>query len=60
MNILSFRRRAPQPDHEHPGIRAQANWHGTILADSEPMITIEGNHYFPPNDISTEYLRVAF
>jgi uncharacterized protein (DUF427 family) len=26
------------------------------LADSDRTIIIEGNHYFPPEDVSTEYL----
>ena len=56
MNILNFRRHAPQHDHEHPGVRVQATWHGTVLPDSDRTIIIEGNHYFPPEDVCTEYL----
>jgi uncharacterized protein (DUF427 family) len=56
MNILSFRRRAPRHDHEHPGVRVRATWRGTVLADSDRTIIVEGNHYFPPEDVSTEYL----
>jgi quinol monooxygenase YgiN len=56
MNIPSFRRSAPRHDHEHSGVRIRATWHGTVLADSDRTIIIEGNHYFPPEDVSTEYL----
>ena len=56
MNIPSFRRSAPRHDHEHSCVRVRATWHGTVLADSDRTIIIEGNHYFPPEDVSTEYL----
>jgi uncharacterized protein (DUF427 family) len=57
MNIPTFRRRATASHpHEHPAVRVRASWHGTVLADSERTIIIEGNHYFPPEDVSTEYL----
>jgi uncharacterized protein (DUF427 family) len=56
MNILSFRRRAPRHDDKHPGVRVRATWRGTVLADSDRTIIVEGNHYFPPEDVSTEYL----
>jgi uncharacterized protein (DUF427 family) len=57
MNILTFRRRpAAGRGHKHPSVRVKATWHGTVLADSERTIVIEGNHYFPPEDVSTEYL----
>ncbi len=42
--------------HEHPGIRVQARWHAPVLADSDRTIIIEGNPYFPPEDVSTGYL----
>lgn len=58
MSILPFRRRAAAGHaHEHPGVRVQTRWHGTVLADSHRTIIIEGNHYFPPEDVFTEYLR---
>ena len=28
-----------------------------VLAESNETIVIEGNHYFPPDSINTEYLR---
>jgi uncharacterized protein (DUF427 family) len=57
MNIPTLRRRATaRHGHEHPGVRVQATWHGTVLANSGRTIIIEGNHYFPPEDVSREYL----
>ncbi len=29
--------------------------HGTVLADSDDTVVIEGNHYFPPDSVNTEY-----
>jgi uncharacterized protein (DUF427 family) len=56
MNIVSFHRRAARHDHEHPGVHVRATWHGAVLAESDRTIIIEGNHYFPPEDVSAEYL----
>jgi uncharacterized protein (DUF427 family) len=33
----------------------KAVWHETILAQSDETISVEGNHYFPPNSIHKEY-----
>ena len=56
MNIMRFRRRATaRHAHAQPGVRVQATWHGTVLADSDRTIIIEGNHYFPAEDVSTKY-----
>jgi uncharacterized protein (DUF427 family) len=35
----------------------QAIWHGAVLAESEHTIRVEGNHYFPPEDVRREYLE---
>jgi uncharacterized protein (DUF427 family) len=57
MNIPTLRRRATaRHGHEHPGVRVRATWRGTVLADSDRTIIIEGNDYFPPEDVSREYL----
>jgi uncharacterized protein (DUF427 family) len=34
----------------------RAIWNGTVIAESDHTITIEGNHYFPPQSIRREYL----
>jgi uncharacterized protein (DUF427 family) len=35
---------------------ARAVWNGTVIADSEETILVEGNHYFPPDSVNREYL----
>ena len=35
----------------------KAVWNGTVLAESDSTIVIEGNHYFPPHDVKHEYLK---
>jgi uncharacterized protein (DUF427 family) len=35
----------------------QAVWHGTVLAESERTVVVEGNHYFPPEDVRFEHLQ---
>jgi uncharacterized protein (DUF427 family) len=34
-----------------------AIWNGTVLADSDRTILVEGNHYFPPDAIRREHFR---
>jgi len=31
---------------------ARATWNGTVLADSEETVVVEGNHYFPPASVT--------
>ena len=33
----------------------QAIWNGTVIAESEDTILVEGNHYFPFDSIKEEY-----
>ncbi len=35
----------------------KATWNGTIIADSNNTIVVEGNHYFPPEAIDRQYFR---
>ena len=35
----------------------KATWNGTVLAESDATIVIEGNHYFPASAIRTEHLK---
>jgi uncharacterized protein (DUF427 family) len=39
------------------GGRVEAVWHGTVIADSDRTVVVEGNHYFPPEDVKAEYLK---
>jgi uncharacterized protein (DUF427 family) len=35
----------------------KAIWHNAVLAESNDTIVVEGNHYFPPDNINREYFR---
>ena len=35
----------------------KAIWEGAVLAESERCMVVEGNRYFPPESIRTEYFR---
>lgn len=34
---------------------ATATWNGAVVAESDETIVVEGNHYFPPDAVSTEF-----
>ncbi len=34
----------------------KAAWKDTVLAESKNTVVVEGNHYFPPEDVKQEYL----
>ena len=34
---------------------ARAIWNGVVLAESDATVIVEGNHYFPPDSIISEY-----
>jgi uncharacterized protein (DUF427 family) len=38
---------------------AKAIWEGTVLAESNKTIEVEGNQYFPPDAIKKEYFRAS-
>jgi len=35
----------------------RATWNGTVLAESDHTVVVEGNHYFPSEDLRTEYFE---
>jgi uncharacterized protein (DUF427 family) len=35
----------------------QAIWNGAVLAESDRCEIVEGNYYFPPDSINTEYFQ---
>ena len=35
---------------------AKATWNGAVIAESDDTVIVEGNHYFPPDSVSREYL----
>lgn len=35
----------------------RATWNGTVLAESDDTIVVEGNHYFPAESVTAELLE---
>lgn len=35
----------------------KAVWNNAILAESDKTIVVEGNHYFPPDAVNTEFFN---
>ncbi len=33
----------------------KATWNGATLAESDSTVVVEGNHYFPPDSVNSEY-----
>jgi uncharacterized protein (DUF427 family) len=38
---------------------ARAIWNGTVLAESDHTVVVEGNHYFPTDALRREYFRAS-
>jgi len=36
---------------------AVATWNGTVIAESDKTVVVEGNHYSPPESVNMQYLR---
>jgi len=34
----------------------QATWNGTVVAESDDTVVVEGNHYFPAEALKREYV----
>jgi uncharacterized protein (DUF427 family) len=35
----------------------RAIWNDTVLAESDDTVVVEGNHYFPPDALRTEFFK---
>ncbi len=35
----------------------KAIWNGTVVAESDDTVAVEGNHYFPPDSVNGEYFE---
>lgn len=35
----------------------RATWSGTVLAESDDTVVVEGNHYFPVDHVKSQYLE---
>ena len=36
---------------------ATATWNGTVIAQSDETVMVEGNHYFPPSSVKADVLE---
>lgn len=37
----------------------EARWNGEVIARSEATVVVEGNHYFPAEDVSADMLEAS-
>jgi uncharacterized protein (DUF427 family) len=37
----------------------KAIWRGTVIADSQDTVVVEGNHYFPLESINADFLEAS-
>jgi uncharacterized protein (DUF427 family) len=37
----------------------RATWNGTVLAESDATVIVEGNHYFPAADVRDEFFEAS-
>jgi uncharacterized protein (DUF427 family) len=35
----------------------KATWNGTVLAESDDTVVVDGNHYFPPDALKKEHFK---
>jgi len=35
----------------------KATWNNTVIAESDDTVVVEGNHYFPPDSIHSDYFK---
>ncbi|MBV1857975.1 MAG: DUF427 domain-containing protein [Nannocystaceae bacterium] len=38
---------------------ARASWNGTLLAESDTTVVVEGNHYFPADSLKQEHFKAS-
>jgi uncharacterized protein (DUF427 family) len=38
-------------------MKIRATWNGAVLAESDRTVVVEGNHYFPVEDVRSEYFE---
>ena len=37
----------------------KASWNGTVIAESDDTVLVEGNHYFPDSALKREYISFS-
>jgi uncharacterized protein (DUF427 family) len=35
----------------------KAVWNGAVIAESDKTVVVEGNHYFPPDSVQSQFLK---
>ena len=55
--ITEALRRIVGADKAAPAGPVQAIWNGAVIAESDRTVVVEGNHYFPAEDVRTTYLE---
>jgi uncharacterized protein (DUF427 family) len=45
------------PDRNRGIMVMKAIWNNTIIAESDETVIVEGNHYFPPDSIHSQFFR---
>ena len=53
----ALRRLLPTPEQRAADATVEATWNGAVLARSDRALVVEGNHYFPPGDVTRAYLE---
>jgi uncharacterized protein (DUF427 family) len=38
-------------------VKVKASWNGTVLAESDETVVVEGNHYFPAESVRWSYFQ---
>jgi uncharacterized protein (DUF427 family) len=51
------RPKTKRPKFHHRGTALKATWNGTVLAESDDTVVVEGNHYFPPDSLNKEFFQ---
>lgn len=57
MNVMDVVRRAIGGEQPAASRKKRAVWKGTVIAESDQTVVIEGNHYFPAASVDQRYLR---
>jgi uncharacterized protein (DUF427 family) len=52
----AFATGASLPAHLNEETPMKAIWNGTVIAESDDTVVVEGNHYFPASAVKSQYL----
>ena len=57
MSTITEKLRGLISENGQTGGPVRAVWNGTVIAESDRTVVVEGNNYFPPEDVDSEYLE---